>query len=131
MSWMTDEELREHASVVAEVCPVCCSEKVELGQLDFIATGEARQPNQCKVCSAMWEVVYRPTGLIQQGFALNDKQLGKSRMQAKYDGLDPDEGWGEHPDYPMVQWQELVHAGDCRSGYWEWVQSQLEQEYES
>ena len=34
--------------------------------------------------------------------------------------------WGEHPKYPSEDWQLEVANGDCRLGYWEWIQSLLD-----
>jgi hypothetical protein len=33
--------------------------------------------------------------------------------------------WGEHPDYPVVDWQYEVANGDTRQGYWDWVENEL------
>ena len=27
----------------------------------------------------------------------------------------------EHPDFPIIDWQEAVAKGDTLAGYWEWV----------
>lgn len=32
---------------------------------------------------------------------------------------------GEHPDYPLMDWQAAVQAGDTREGYWDWVISEM------
>ena len=29
--------------------------------------------------------------------------------------------WGEHPEYPVVDWLYEVNNGDTRRGYWAWV----------
>ena len=29
--------------------------------------------------------------------------------------------WGEHPDFPVQDWQAEVQEGETRLGYWEWV----------
>ena len=29
---------------------------------------------------------------------------------------------GQHPDYPVEDWQYQVQNGDTRMGYWEWAQ---------
>lgn len=29
--------------------------------------------------------------------------------------------WGEHPDYPVQDWQSQVADDDTRLGYWQWV----------
>ena len=36
--------------------------------------------------------------------------------------------WGEHPDYPLSDWQDEVAADDTRWGYWEWVAHKLDDE---
>ena len=39
--------------------------------------------------------------------------------------------WGEHPDWPVSEWQEAVGQGgmgddnDTRLGYWEWVANEI------
>lgn len=35
--------------------------------------------------------------------------------------------WGEHPDFPVSDWQAEVANDDDRRGYWEWVSSKLEE----
>lgn len=35
--------------------------------------------------------------------------------------------WDEHPDYPIEDWKYEVANDDTRRGYWEWVDSQIEQ----
>lgn len=27
----------------------------------------------------------------------------------------------EHPDYPVIDWQEAVANSETRDGYWDWV----------
>ena len=34
--------------------------------------------------------------------------------------------WGEHPDYPVVDWQAEVANDDTRLGYWAWVIARIE-----
>lgn len=34
--------------------------------------------------------------------------------------------WGEHPDYPVSDWQYEVSNDETRQGYWEWVSVGLE-----
>ncbi|WP_165618480.1 hypothetical protein [Mycobacteroides chelonae] len=34
--------------------------------------------------------------------------------------------WGEHPKYPVADWRYQVANDDTRSGYWEWVATELE-----
>lgn len=46
------------------------------------------------------------------------------RMCVEYD---TSEGWGEHPTYSMVEWQDEVAGEGTRLGYWDWVLHRLEQ----
>lgn len=32
---------------------------------------------------------------------------------------------GEHPDYPVLDWQEAVANSETREGYWDWVWSAM------
>jgi hypothetical protein len=34
--------------------------------------------------------------------------------------------WGEHPDYPVSDWQYEVQNNDTRNGYWDWVSNKIE-----
>jgi len=34
--------------------------------------------------------------------------------------------WGEHPDYPVEDWQHEVRNDDTRVGYWEWVVNRVD-----
>jgi len=34
--------------------------------------------------------------------------------------------WGEHPDFPVADWQFEVTNGDTRLGYWEHVEARME-----
>lgn len=34
--------------------------------------------------------------------------------------------WGEHPDYPVADWQNEVASGATRNGYWAWVAAQID-----
>lgn len=34
--------------------------------------------------------------------------------------------WGEHPEWPVSDWQIEVANGDTRRGYWEWVAANIE-----
>jgi len=36
--------------------------------------------------------------------------------------------WGEHPAYPVADWQLDIANGDTRLGYWEWVAASLDME---
>ena len=53
-----------------------------------------------------------------------DVGLTAEQLREKYDDED---GWGEFPEFTMDAWREEVANGDTRSGYWDWVVSQLEQ----
>jgi hypothetical protein len=33
--------------------------------------------------------------------------------------------WGEHPDYPIADWQYQVANEHTRKGYWEWISDQI------
>jgi hypothetical protein len=33
--------------------------------------------------------------------------------------------WGEHPEFPVENWQEDVVNGDTRLGYWSWVEVKI------
>lgn len=32
---------------------------------------------------------------------------------------------GEHPDYPVLGWQDSVSNCETREGYWDWVWSEM------
>lgn len=38
--------------------------------------------------------------------------------------------WGEHPKFPVVDWQHDVENDYTRSGYWDWVASKVDQDDE-
>ena len=44
------------------------------------------------------------------------------KRQEHYGGL-----WGEHPDFPVDEWQQEVASDDTRRGYWEWVKAKIEE----
>lgn len=46
-------------------------------------------------------------------------------LRNKYD---TDEGWGEHPEYPLIDWRFEAGNGYTRLGYWEWVVHKTESE---
>jgi len=35
--------------------------------------------------------------------------------------------WDNHPDFPVEEWQNEVHFGDTRRGYWEWVRAKMDE----
>ena len=35
--------------------------------------------------------------------------------------------WGNHPEYPVADWQAEVADDNTRQGYWEWVEARLEE----
>jgi len=39
--------------------------------------------------------------------------------------------WGNHPRYPAALWQDCVHDGDTRLGYWEWVANRIDMQEEN
>jgi len=36
--------------------------------------------------------------------------------------------WGEHPEYPVADWQQEVSSDHTHRGYWEWVLSCIERD---
>ena len=44
------------------------------------------------------------------------------KLQEEFGGV-----WGEHPDYPVDEWQLEVANDDTRKGYWEWVKAKIEE----
>lgn len=46
----------------------------------------------------------------------------------EYDLIDEFGVWGEHPDWPVEDWQYEVANGDTRSGYWVWVFNNIHSE---
>ncbi len=38
--------------------------------------------------------------------------------------------WGEHPVYPVADWQYEAANNDTRLGYWEWVSNKIANEDE-
>ncbi len=45
-----------------------------------------------------------------------------AKLQAQYGGE-----WGEHPDFPVDDWQHAVANDDTRLGYWSWVKAQIDE----
>jgi len=35
--------------------------------------------------------------------------------------------WSDHPEFGSEDWQYEAANGDTRQGYWEWVESKIEQ----
>lgn len=54
--------------------------------------------------------------------ALEDESMSAWNLSKKYD---TDEGWGEHPRFPMSDWRYAVASEYTRSGYWDWVSWKL------
>ena len=48
-------------------------------------------------------------------------------LKAEYDQR-ADGFWGQHPKWPMENWQHEVGNGNTRLSYWEWVLHNLESE---
>jgi hypothetical protein len=47
------------------------------------------------------------------------------------DGLDLEKEfghWGEHPDFPVSDWQDEVASDETRLGYWIWVEVKINDE---
>lgn len=42
-------------------------------------------------------------------------------MQRIVEALDVGDYWGEHPEYPLADWQYEVENDDTRLSYWQWV----------
>ncbi|TAN06802.1 MAG: hypothetical protein EPN36_03475 [Rhodanobacteraceae bacterium] len=59
------------------------------------------------------------------GEAIDKEDFGMTaeQLRVKYD---TDEGWGEHPEFPMEDWKFEVGEGNTRLGYWAWVEGQLD-----
>ena len=50
-----------------------------------------------------------------------DQALDAEQLRTKYDGLAHDSEWGEHPNYPVKDWQAEVQCKRTLLGYWDWV----------
>jgi hypothetical protein len=37
----------------------------------------------------------------------------------------------EHPDFPVMDWQQAVQDGETRDGYWDWVINEMHLERHS
>lgn len=72
---------------------------------------------------------------------LRDLKMGKSEVFPDDYGLTAEQlqdkystetSWGQHPgkDYQRAVWQDEVSAGDTSRSYWDWVMSNLEQEFD-
>lgn len=48
-------------------------------------------------------------------------------MTEEAEALAEDHGgvWGEHPDYPVEDWQYEVANDETRQSYWDWVIAQI------
>lgn len=33
--------------------------------------------------------------------------------------------WGEHPDFPLSDWKQVVEDDNTRLGYWAWVENKI------
>ncbi len=44
------------------------------------------------------------------------------KLQEQYGGE-----FGDHPGFPVEDWQQEVAADDTRKGYWEWVKANIEE----
>jgi hypothetical protein len=52
-----------------------------------------------------------------------ERLMSPSEIAELYGGF-----FGEHPRYPLYQWQIAVRAEATRLGYWSWVRSQIDEE---
>ena len=52
-----------------------------------------------------------------------DRELNADMLRLKYDT------WGSHPIHPVEDWQHEVSNDETRLGYWEWVESRLDEDY--
>ncbi len=48
------------------------------------------------------------------------------KLQEEYGGE-----WGEHPDFPVDEWQQEVASDDTRLGYWAWVKAKIDEAEEA
>jgi hypothetical protein len=46
-------------------------------------------------------------------------------MTLEHDLFDTYGYWGEHPHYPVSDWQLEVANDDTRDGYWHWVSNMI------
>ncbi len=44
------------------------------------------------------------------------------KLQEQYGGE-----FGDHPGFPVEDWQQEVAGDDTRKGYWEWVKAKVEE----
>jgi len=64
-------------------------------------------------------------GVVRTGFFPVNREPDQEQQRG---GEPPDSReqhggtWGEHPDYPVSDWQYEVANGDTRLGYWDWVE---------
>ena len=54
--------------------------------------------------------------LVKQGYAVR-----------KMSQRERDDTWSEHPKYPRSWWNQEAGNDDTHIGYWDWVESQIEQ----
>ena len=50
-----------------------------------------------------------------------DVELSPEQLDDKYNP----EGYGQHPEFTRVEWQQDVAEGNTLRGYWEWVESNI------
>lgn len=49
-----------------------------------------------------------------------------SKTRSEQELIDEYGVWGEHPAYPVDDWQAEVENDETRQGYWEWVEYLLD-----
>jgi hypothetical protein len=102
---VTHEQMENYIKGGGDKCPKCESNNITGGHVE-IDWNEAVQGVFCGDCEFEWDDVY-----ILSEIRFEDN----SPLQ-------------EDPAYPRSDWQHEVADGCTLRGYWEWVESQREQE---
>lgn len=81
---------------------------------------------QCKSNDIQDQTCSRPDAHpTKQGeMILDEVGLTANELADKYG---TDHSWGEHPAFNRRHWKNEVANGDTQIGYWQWVQSEIEQ----
>lgn len=105
-------------------CPVCRSNKLVIERLDVISALHAEQDAACTDCKSTWTISYAFSEILN--LESNELLMKPDQLREKYDGSQGT-NWGQHPDYPMKEWQAEVVELNTRLGYWEWVTHRLQE----
>lgn len=105
-------------------CPVCRSHELIIERLDVISPLHAEQDAACTDCKSTWTISYAFSEILK--LESNELLMKPDQLREKYDGSQGT-NWGQHPDYPMKEWQAEVCELDTRLGYWEWVTHRLQE----